>query len=91
MSYYINLVLEGVGITKPETKAAINGGLQVSSFSYSFSARRVTLLCQLFNFTIAIGSASLIDWVGRRTLFIISNSGMLAGRVVVLDFSGCLA
>jgi len=29
VSYYINLVLEGVGITKTGTKAAINGGLQV--------------------------------------------------------------
>jgi hypothetical protein len=29
VSYYINLVLEGVGIHKTSTKAAINGGLQV--------------------------------------------------------------
>ena len=29
VSYYINLVLEGVGISDPGTKAAINGGLQV--------------------------------------------------------------
>ena len=29
VSYYINLVLEGVGITSTRTKAAINGGLQV--------------------------------------------------------------
>ncbi len=29
VSYYINLVLEGVGVTKTETKAVINGGLQV--------------------------------------------------------------
>lgn len=28
VSYYINLVLEGVGIVDPGTKAAINGGLQ---------------------------------------------------------------
>ncbi|SJL09794.1 related to transporter (major facilitator superfamily) [Armillaria ostoyae] len=59
VSYYINLVLEGVGITKPETKAAINGALQV------------------FNLIVALSAASLIDWVGRRMLFIISNSGML--------------
>lgn len=32
VSYYINLVLEGVGVTKTETKAAINGGLQVRLF-----------------------------------------------------------
>jgi len=29
VSYYINLVLEGVGVTNTGTKAAINGGLQV--------------------------------------------------------------
>lgn len=29
VSYYINLVLEGVGIEDTNTKAAINGGLQV--------------------------------------------------------------
>lgn len=33
VSYYINLVLEGVGVTRTETKAAINGGLQVLSSS----------------------------------------------------------
>ncbi|KAJ7593106.1 hypothetical protein C8J56DRAFT_490927 [Mycena floridula] len=59
VSYYINLVLEGVGITRPETKAAINGGLQI------------------FNLIIALCAAMLVDWVGRRVLFIISNSGML--------------
>ena len=31
VSYYINLVLEGVGISNAGTKAAINGGLQVRS------------------------------------------------------------
>lgn len=30
VSFYINLVLEGIGIHNPGTKAAINGGLQVS-------------------------------------------------------------
>ncbi|KAF4597167.1 hypothetical protein EYR40_007618 [Pleurotus pulmonarius] len=59
VSYYINLVLEGVGISSTRTKAAINGGLQV------------------FNFFIAITAAMLVDWVGRRTLFIASNAGML--------------
>ncbi|EAU85390.1 hexose transporter [Coprinopsis cinerea okayama7 len=32
---------------------------------------------QVFNFFIALGAAMLIDWCGRRTLFIISNAGML--------------
>ncbi|TFK40369.1 general substrate transporter [Crucibulum laeve] len=59
VSYYINLILEGVGITDTEAKAAINGGLQV------------------FNFVIAASAAMLVDWTGRRTLFIISNAGML--------------
>ncbi|EKM78879.1 hypothetical protein AGABI1DRAFT_75451 [Agaricus bisporus var. burnettii JB137-S8] len=59
VSYYINLVLDGVGVTRTETKAAINGGLQI------------------FNFCIAASAAMLIDWVGRRSLFIVSNAGML--------------
>ncbi|KAL0955091.1 hypothetical protein HGRIS_004008 [Hohenbuehelia grisea] len=59
VSYYINLVLEGVGISSTRTKAAINGGLQV------------------FNLIVAFTAAFLVDWVGRRTLFIISNAGML--------------
>ncbi|KAJ3783013.1 hypothetical protein GGU10DRAFT_63065 [Lentinula aff. detonsa] len=59
VSYYINLVLDGVGITTTETKAAINGGLQI------------------FNLLVGLSSAMLIDLVGRRSLFILSNSGML--------------
>ncbi|KAL1741008.1 hypothetical protein HDZ31DRAFT_67357 [Schizophyllum fasciatum] len=63
VSYYINLVLEGVGIRSTETKAAINGGLQV------------------FNMTIAFTCAMLVDWVGRRPLFIVSTAGMLVSFV----------
>ncbi|KAF9003948.1 hypothetical protein BDQ17DRAFT_1424917 [Cyathus striatus] len=53
-----------VGRSGNETKAAINGGLQI------------------FNFVVAASAAMLVDWVGRRTLFIISNAGMF------LFFSG---
>jgi MFS family permease len=63
VSYYINLILEGVGITSPNTKAAINGGLQV------------------WNLVAAMTGAMLIDKLGRRTLFIISNIGMLFGEL----------
>ncbi|KAF5367586.1 hypothetical protein D9758_003710 [Tetrapyrgos nigripes] len=59
VSYYINLVLEGVGVTSTETKAAINGSLQV------------------FNLIVSLAASSLVDWVGRRTLFLVSNTGML--------------
>ncbi|KAG6908546.1 hypothetical protein DXG01_004179 [Tephrocybe rancida] len=59
VSYYINLILEGVGITATETKAYINGGLQI------------------FNFFVAIMASFLVDWAGRRKLFIASNTGML--------------
>jgi len=58
VSYYINLVLEGVGITSTSTKAAINGGLQC------------------WNLTSAMTGAFLVDWVGRRPLFITSTAGM---------------
>ncbi|KAJ7650242.1 general substrate transporter [Roridomyces roridus] len=59
VSYYISLVLEGVGITEPRTKAAINAGLQI------------------FNLIIASSASFLVDYMGRRTLFLISNTGML--------------
>ncbi|EJF64973.1 general substrate transporter [Dichomitus squalens] len=61
VSYYINLVFEGVGIKDAGTKAAINGGLQV------------------WNLIAAMSGALLVDKLGRRTLFIISNVGMLIG------------
>lgn len=68
VSYYIDIVLKGVGITDTKTKSIINGSLQV------------------FNFLIAMGAASLIDFAGRRPLFIISNSGMLVSTYTVLIY-----
>ena len=62
VSYYINLILEGVGFTETNTKAAINGGLQI------------------WNLLAAMTGALLVDRLGRRTLFIISNTGMLFGE-----------
>lgn len=59
VSYYIDLVLEGVGIKNAGVKAEINGGLQV------------------FNLVCALTAALLVDKLGRRALFIISNTGML--------------
>jgi len=59
VSYYINLVLEGVGIHSTRTKAAINGGLQV------------------WNLASAITGSMLVDYIGRRPLFIASNTIML--------------
>ncbi|KAJ7066971.1 hypothetical protein C8F01DRAFT_1119786 [Mycena amicta] len=59
VSYYINLVLQGVGINGTQTKAGINAGLQV------------------FNFSVAVAASFLVDYMGRRTLFLISNAGML--------------
>ncbi|KAH8099937.1 hypothetical protein BXZ70DRAFT_194415 [Cristinia sonorae] len=59
VSYYINLVLNGVGITDTRSKAVINGGLQV------------------WNWAAAMTSSLLVDRLGRRTLFIASNVGML--------------
>lgn len=59
VSYYINIVLDGVGITSTAAKGVINGNLQI------------------FNFLVALSASMLVDWAGRRTLFIVSNSGML--------------
>lgn len=59
VSYYINTVLNGVGITQTRTKAAINGGLQT------------------FNLVSALVSMMMVDKLGRRRIFLISNVGML--------------
>ncbi|KAG8969229.1 hypothetical protein FRC03_003754 [Tulasnella sp. 419] len=59
VSYYINLILESVGVTEAGVKTLINACLQ------------------LFNFIMAIGAALLVDKAGRRTLFLISNVGMV--------------
>jgi len=64
VSYYLNLILETVGVDAAGTKTLINGILQI------------------FNFGMAVGSAFLVDRVGRRKLFLISNTGMLVAFIV---------
>ncbi|KAG1886978.1 hypothetical protein F4604DRAFT_1225062 [Suillus subluteus] len=59
VSAYINMVLDGIGITTTQTKAEINGGLQI------------------FNLASALLGTMLVDKLGRRKLFLISNIGML--------------
>ncbi|KAH9063845.1 general substrate transporter [Lactarius vividus] len=70
-SFYINLVLENVGITNQKVKAAVNGCLQ------------------MWNLVAALSGALLVERVGRRTLFIVSNAGMLM-TVSVLALSAYL-
>lgn len=81
VSYYIDLVLEGVGIKDTETKSIVNGCLQVHFSSYLSASERLTKsigLLKIFNFLIAMAAAMLVDTAGRRLLFLISNIGMLA-------------
>ncbi|KAG2133357.1 general substrate transporter [Suillus clintonianus] len=59
VSYYINIVLDGVGITATRTKTGINGGLQI---------------CNLAS---ALLGMMMVDKLGRRKVFLISNIGML--------------
>jgi len=59
VSYYIKLILTGVGVESPTDLSVINGSLQI------------------FNFVVAVAAALLVDRIGRRTLFITSNAGML--------------
>ncbi|KAH8994945.1 general substrate transporter [Lactarius akahatsu] len=70
-SFYINLVLENVGIRNQKVKAVVNGCLQ------------------MWNLVAALSGALLVDRVGRRTLFIVSNAGMLMS-VSVLALSAYL-
>jgi hypothetical protein len=78
VSYYINLVLDGVGITDTRRKAEINGGLQVP-VPFNESRAIFSNFCvpsQAWNLACAMTGALLVDRLGRRTLFIISNAGM---------------
>ncbi|KAG2074267.1 general substrate transporter [Suillus decipiens] len=59
VSSYINIVLDGIGITTTQTKSIINGCLQI------------------FNLASALLGTTLVDKLGRRKLFLISNVGML--------------
>jgi len=43
---------------------------------------KYTLYVKLFNFAMAITSALFVDRIGRRTLFLISNTGMLIGELI---------
>jgi hypothetical protein len=36
---------------------------------------------QIFNLIMAIGASLLVDWAGRRKLFLTSNTGMLLGKL----------
>ena len=85
MSYYLRLILDGVGVRNPNTQGAINGGLQVSRLPYVYHERIRKLLgdhfrVQIFNLFSAMLGASLVDKLGRRTLFLISNTCMLIGK-----------
>ncbi|KAF2149855.1 hexose transporter protein [Myriangium duriaei CBS 260.36] len=64
VSYYINLVLKGVGVTNSNTQLIINGVLQIC------------------NAIVAIGQCFFVDKIGRRTLFIISTTGMLVCFII---------
>ncbi|KAG8810087.1 hypothetical protein FRC17_003104 [Serendipita sp. 399] len=59
ISYYLDPVLENVGISVAQTRALINGGIQI--------------WC-LF---VAVTAALLVDKIGRRPLFLMSNAGMV--------------
>lgn len=63
-SYYLNLVLNQIGITNSNTQLVINGCLQI------------------MNFIVAIGQCFVVDYVGRRTLFLVSTAGMLCAFIV---------
>jgi len=48
---------------------------------------------QIFNFLVAVSAAMSVDWIGRRTLFVVSNTGMLFSmyQVAVSDIKAWLS
>ncbi|KAG8856603.1 hypothetical protein FRB96_006363 [Tulasnella sp. 330] len=55
----------------------INLVLETAGIEQTSLKTLINAILQLFNFFMAIGSAAIVDRVGRRTLFLISNCGML--------------
>ncbi|KAI5358653.1 putative major facilitator, sugar transporter, major facilitator superfamily [Septoria linicola] len=72
-SYYLNLVLNQIGITEGDTQLVINGCLQI------------------MNFIVAIGQCFVVDYFGRRTLFLVSTSGMLGAFTIWTACAGDFA
>ncbi|SMQ52647.1 unnamed protein product [Zymoseptoria tritici ST99CH_1A5] len=72
-SYYLNLVLNDIGITNSNTQLLINGGIQI------------------MNLAVALGQCFVVDRVGRRTLFLISTTGMLVSFTVWTACAGHFA
>ncbi|KAJ5618334.1 sugar transporter (hexose transporter) [Penicillium herquei] len=65
VSYYLSLVLEGIGITKTRDQLLISGCLQI------------------WNLVFATVGASLVEKVGRRTLFLLSGGFYETGHQAV--------
>jgi MFS family permease len=68
------------GITTTGTKMAINGGLQVYPWFLRKSQSMLISCVQVFNLASALLGTMLVDKLGRRKLFLISNIGMLIGQ-----------
>ncbi|KIM27466.1 hypothetical protein M408DRAFT_24412 [Serendipita vermifera MAFF 305830] len=64
ISYYLDPVLQNVGVSEAPTRGLINGGIQI--------------WC-LF---VAVSAALLVDKIGRRPLFLMSNAGMVVVFVI---------
>ncbi|KAJ5729568.1 sugar transporter (hexose transporter) [Penicillium malachiteum] len=70
VSYYLSLVLKGIGITKTRDRLLISGCLQI------------------WNLIFATVGASLVERVGRRTLFLLSGAAMLVSYITIAGLSG---
>ncbi|KAJ5703120.1 sugar transporter (hexose transporter) [Penicillium malachiteum] len=70
VSYYLSLVLKGIGITKTRDQLLISGCLQI------------------WNLIFATVGASLVEKVGRRTLFLLSGAIMLVSYTTISGLSG---
>jgi len=70
VSYYLNLVLNSIGITGTHQQLYLNGGLQI------------------YNFFWAVFWTFFVESLGRRTLFLMSFSGMLVTYVIWTILSG---
>ncbi|KAJ8585741.1 general substrate transporter [Rhizopogon salebrosus TDB-379] len=89
VSYYINMVLEGVGITSTRTKASINGGLQVFNLvSALMGTMFVDKLGRRKLFLISnVGMLIVFSmWTVTTAMFSVSQSTAAARATVPLIF-----
>lgn len=66
--------------TQPDGPLTYPGSFQDAGISRTSTKTLINACLQIFNLIMAFTSALYVDQIGRRKLFLISNTGMILGR-----------